>query len=35
VLPGVSGHRLRPVHDGTRRSSMDTAEGLIAAVPIP
>ena len=35
VLPGVAGHRLRPVHDGVRRSSMDTAEGLIAAVPIP
>jgi len=35
VLPGVAGHRLRPVHDGVRRSSLDTAEGLIAAVPIP
>jgi len=35
VLPGVAGHRLRPVHDGARRSSMDTAENLISAVPIP
>lgn len=35
VLPGVAGHRLRPVHDGVRHSSVDCAEGLIAAVPIP
>jgi len=35
VLPGIAGHRLRPVHDGARRSSLDTAEGLISAVPIP
>ena len=35
VLPGVAGHRLRPVHDGVRRSSMDTAENLIGAVSIP
>ena len=35
VLPGVAGHRLRPVHDGVRRSSMDTAAGLIASVAIP
>ena len=35
VLPGVAGHRLRPVHDGARSSSMDTAESLISAVPIP
>ena len=35
VLPGVAGHRLRPVHDGVHRSSMDTAETLIGAVPIP
>jgi len=35
VLPGLAGHRLRPVHDGARRTSMDTARGLIAAVPIP
>ena len=35
VLPGVAGHRLRPVHDGVRRSSMDTSENLISAVPIP
>ena len=35
VLPGVAGHLLRPVHDGVRRSGMDTAENLIGAVPIP
>jgi MoxR-like ATPase len=35
VLPGVAGHRLRPVHDGMRASSIDKANGLIAAVPIP
>ena len=35
VLPGVAGHRLRPVHDGVRGSSMDTAEELIRLVPIP
>src|SRR3989442_592253 len=35
VLPGVAGHRLRPVHDGVRVSSVDKANGLIAAVPIP
>ena len=35
VLPGIAGHRLRPVHEGVRRSSLDTAESLIAAVPIP
>ena len=35
VLPGVAGHRLRPVHDGVRHSSMDCAESLISAVPIP
>ncbi len=35
VLPGIAGHRLRPAHDGVRRSSLDTAEGLISAVPIP
>ena len=35
VLPGVAGHRLRPVHDGARHSSMDCAESLISAVPIP
>jgi len=35
VLPGIAGHRLRPVHDGVHRSSLDTAEGLISAVPIP
>jgi len=35
VLPGVAGHRLRPVHDGMRVSSIDKANALISAVPIP
>ena len=35
ILPGISGHRLRPVHDGVRKSGSDIAAGLIAAVPIP
>src|SRR3954469_4548270 len=35
VLPGVAGHRLRPVHDGVRVTSIDKANGLISAVPIP
>jgi MoxR-like ATPase len=35
VLPGIAGHRLRPVHDGARQSSIDKANGLISAVPIP
>jgi MoxR-like ATPase len=35
VLPGIAGHRLRPVHDGVRRSSTDTAAGLVASVAIP
>ncbi len=35
VLPGIAGHRLRPVHDGVRQSSIDKANGLISAVPIP
>jgi len=35
VLPGIAGHRLRPVHDGIRRSRAETATGLIAVVPIP
>ncbi len=35
VLPGVAGHRLRPVHDGIRQTSVDTAKGLISLVPIP
>jgi MoxR-like ATPase len=35
VLPGVAGHRLRPVHDGMRVTSVDKANGLISAVPIP
>ena len=35
VLPGVAGHRLRPVHDGVRTSSIDKAAGLVSAVPIP
>jgi MoxR-like ATPase len=35
VLPGVAGHRLRPVHDGMRVTSIDKANGLISSVPIP
>jgi MoxR-like ATPase len=35
VLPGVAGHRLRPMHDGIRVTSVEKASGLIAAVPIP
>jgi MoxR-like ATPase len=35
VLPGVAGHRLKPVHDGVLTSSLDKATGLISAVPIP
>jgi MoxR-like ATPase len=35
VLPGVAGHRLRPVHDGMRVTSVEKANGLIAEVPIP
>jgi MoxR-like ATPase len=35
VLPGIAGHRLRPVHDGIRRTSAETAAALIAAVAIP
>ena len=35
VLPGIAGHRLRPVHDGVRQSSIDKANELISAVPIP
>lgn len=35
VLPGIAGHRLRPLHDGVRQSNIDKANGLIAAVPIP
>jgi hypothetical protein len=31
----VAGHRLRPVHDGVRISSLDKASGLISAVPVP
>jgi MoxR-like ATPase len=35
VLPCIAGHRLRPAHNGVRRSSMETATNLISAVPIP
>lgn len=35
VLPGVAGHRLRPAHEGARKSSADIAASLVAAVPIP
>jgi MoxR-like ATPase len=35
VLPGVAGHRLRPVHDGIRHASIDAATRLIELVPVP
>jgi MoxR-like ATPase len=35
VLPGVAGHRLRPIHDGVRHTSIDAARQLISVVPIP
>ncbi len=35
VLPGIAGHRLRPMHDGVRHTSINTARGLISAVAIP
>ena len=35
ILPGIAGHRLRPAHEGARKSGADIAAGLIAAVPIP
>lgn len=35
VLPGIAGHRLRPVNDGVRHTSADTARALINAVAIP
>ena len=35
VLPGVAGHRLRPVNDAIRRTSMESARELIDLVPIP
>ncbi|MSQ50804.1 MAG: MoxR family ATPase [Betaproteobacteria bacterium] len=35
VLPGIAGHRLRPMHDGARHTSLDTAHSLINAVMIP
>ncbi len=35
VLPGIAGHRLRPVHDGARMTSIDKANDIISAVPIP
>jgi len=35
VLPGIAGHRLRPLHDGAAQSSIEKAGGLITAVPIP
>ena len=33
ILPGVAAHRLRPVHDSSRR--IDVGAQLLAAVPIP
>lgn len=35
VLPGVAGHRLHPVHNGTARTHSDIVVGLIDAVAIP
>jgi MoxR-like ATPase len=35
VLPGIAGHRLRPAHEGARKSSTDIAASLVAGVPIP
>jgi len=35
VLPGVAGHRLRPISDIGRRDSAAVAEQLITAVPLP
>ena len=35
VLAGIAGHRLRLLHDGVRKSSIETASGIIGAVPIP
>jgi MoxR-like ATPase len=35
VLPGVAGHRLRPVHDGVSHLSMESAKELIKLVAIP
>ena len=34
ILPGVAGHRLRPLHEGTNPASSDIARALIDAVPI-
>ena len=35
VLPGIAGHRLRPVNDSVRLTSLDIARSLINAVAIP
>ncbi len=35
VLPGIAGHRLRPINEGTRRSADDVAASLTSVVPIP
>ena len=35
VLPGIAGHRLRPVNEGARRSAADIAASLMSVVPIP
>jgi MoxR-like ATPase len=35
VLPGVAGHRLRPVNEGARLSGAEVAASLTHAVPIP
>jgi len=35
VLPGIAGHRLRPVNEGARRTGAEVAASLTQAVPIP
>ena len=35
VFTGIAGHRLHLLHDGVRKSSVETASGIISAVPIP
>jgi len=35
VLPGIAGHRLRPVNEGVRRTGAEVAASLTQAVPIP
>jgi len=35
VFAGVAGHRLHLLHDGVRKSGLETASGIISVVPIP